>query len=98
MFPDEPGESFTSRLLSGLLSAGYVAVVFHSSGLSDALRVIASCILPVACIWFPDVLGAGAYARIHVESPPLLVWLMGWVVLLVPLFASLLFWLEGLPS
>ena len=43
-----------------------------------------SCVLPLICIWFSEPIAeaTGGFVR---ASPPLLVWLFGWITLLMPL-------------
>ena len=58
--------------------------------------VVFFCVVPVACIWLPDVLGnyAGIFS-ITTTSPASFVWFLGWVVLLLPVIVVPLVWLEG---
>ena len=49
----------------------------------DAGSALVACLLPLMCIWFPDVLGDRVSGRITKSSPPLLVWLLGWALLLL---------------
>jgi len=60
----------------------------------DSVRVLASSILPLSCIWFPDTLGKHVGGRITKPSPAWLVWLFGWVVLLLPPIAIGIMWLS----
>jgi len=53
-----------------------------------------SSIFPLLCIWFPDTLGTAASSRINKPSPAWLVWVLGWVVLLLPAIAVGIIWLR----
>jgi DnaJ domain len=80
-----------SRIASSLLALAYFASEWKSG---ESIRVLYWCILPLSCIWFPDVLGGIVNTRITKQSPPLLVWFFGWVLLLSPLVALGIIWLE----
>jgi hypothetical protein len=80
-----------SRTASSLLVLAYVASAWKSG---ESIRVLSWCLLPLLCIWFPDVLGGVVNSRITKPSPPLFVWFFGWVLLLSPLVALGIIWLE----
>jgi len=42
------------------------------------------CLFPMLCIWFPDAMGLLRWAGNVRESPPSIVFLLGWVTLLLP--------------
>ena len=76
------------RSLSLVIAAGYaVAMIVHAHGVSES--VCKGCIillLPLALIWFPEELGSmtgyvGRGGNIDTESPPILVSIMGWFIL-----------------
>ena len=52
--------------------------------------MIMFCVLPLACIWFPDASADFIGGRIDRESPPRLVFILGWIVLLVPLLERIM--------
>jgi len=80
-----------SRIASSLLALAYVASEWKSG---ESIRVLYWCLMPLLCIWFPDVLGRVVNSRITKPSPPLFVWFFGWVLLLTPLAAFGIIWLE----
>jgi hypothetical protein len=77
----------TSRALSILLLCAYVPL-YRSEGLGSVVVVLCSCFLPLVCVWFPEPLAdlTGGFVR---ASPPFLVWLFGWITLLMPLVLKL---------
>ena len=84
--------TWRSRVLSGAIVALYVAVATGESGdkysfLLLLTRILSFCVLPLACIWFPEALGDFIGGRITKTSPRSYVWFFGWVVLLLPLLA-----------
>jgi len=85
-----------SRVLSLLLAGAYV-VVGAFGGLETAAKTAMFVVLPLACIWFSDVLadftGSGfSYMPITRTSPEIFVYYLGWVVLFLPLFVVVWFW------
>jgi hypothetical protein len=88
-----------SRLASSALVAGYLVIGMLAGGPGETLKVLAFCVVPLACIWFPEALGDYTgylvFDRITKASPSIFVWFMGWVVLLLPLIVALILWLEG---
>jgi hypothetical protein len=79
----------TSRALSLLLAVAYVIAASLDSGQKTAIQTSALLLLPLACIWFPQTLasytgfiGRGQY--IDRESSPIMVWFLGWVLILLP--------------
>jgi DnaJ-domain-containing protein 1 len=80
-----------SRIASSLLALAYVASEWKSG---ESIRVLYWCLMPLLCIWFPDVLGRVVNSRITKPSPPLFVWFFGWVLLFSPLVAFGIIWLE----
>jgi Zn-finger nucleic acid-binding protein len=80
-----PADTTRSRVVSGLLVLVYLVVAARSPGGTWAVMLRALyCLLPLACIWFPDALGAYVRGRITARSPRSFVWVLGWVVLLMP--------------
>jgi len=78
-----------NRLLSVLVAVIYIVFAAIQGGAEMAFKVVLFLILPLACIWFSDALGAytgflplGDYP-ITQQSPGILVRNLGWVVLLM---------------
>jgi hypothetical protein len=77
-----------NRALSGLLAVGYVVYAFTNFRFSGAVKFTAGLLLPLLCIWFSEAMGTYTgwlYRGITSSSPPVLVCVLGWIVLLVPL-------------
>jgi hypothetical protein len=85
-----------SRALSATIALAYLAAALARGDAVLAVRIVLFCVVPVACIWFPDVLGnyAGIFS-ITTTSPASFVWFLGWVVLLLPVIVVPFVWLEG---
>ena len=52
----------------------------------------------MACVWFPEAIGAyksHGYGHITKESPASFVWVLGWIVLLLPVIIGGILWMEG---
>jgi hypothetical protein len=88
-----------SRIASFVLVAVYVTGAWISGGPESALTTSLFCIVPTACIWFPEALGdyTGMFLfdSVTKESPPFLVWLFGWLVLLLPVIVRTILRIEG---
>jgi hypothetical protein len=76
-----------SRVLSLAVVCAYV-LLFHRLGPAIVITIVASCALPLACIWFSELIGEATGTFVQ-ASPPFLVWFLGWITLLVPLFLKL---------
>ena len=91
--------STVSRWLSVLLVFAYVTGAGVTAGTRFALTVFASMLVPLACVWFPEAMGdytGRTFGHaITKQSPPSLVWFLGWIVLLLPLIVSTILWLQG---
>ena len=89
-----------SRPASAVVAAFYVIGALAVAGPLRALEVFAFCLLPLGCIWFPDALGdwdgSSLMTQINVSSPGSFVWLLGWVVLLLPAVAGGIIWIRTL--
>jgi len=83
-------------LISLLLAIAYIVGGISVDGLVGGFRVFVFCLVPLACIWFPEVMGdyAGSIvaSRINAPSHPAFVRALGWVVLLLPLIVLALLW------
>ena len=77
----------TSRVLSLAVVCAYVPL-FHRLGPGAVIIIVASCALPLACIWFSEPIGEATRGFVK-ASPPALVWFLGWITLLMPLFLKL---------
>jgi hypothetical protein len=88
-----------SRAISATIAVVYLVAAFATGGAELALRTLLFCIVPVGCIWFPDVLGdyTGIFLldSITEKSPAVFVWFLGWIVLLLPVIVVALLWLQG---
>jgi hypothetical protein len=73
-----------------MIAAAYVALdgIYYGGG--SALRMLAFCILPIGCIWWPREMGRyrgiglGFPVYVRYPSPGSIVFALGWVVLLLP--------------
>jgi len=97
------------RCLSLVIGMGYaVGIVLWAVGHCNStaeivVRSYQDCLgvcVPVALIWFPEQIGAmtGYLGRgvVDMESPPILVTIMGWVFLVgIPVFRLLMLWYLG---
>jgi hypothetical protein len=74
-------------VLSIVLVCAYVPL-YRSQGLGGVLLLLGSCVVPLICVWFPEPIAeaTGGFVR---ASPPFLVWLFGWIALLMPLVLQL---------
>jgi len=77
---DDGVAGWRSRAASAAVVSALVAVGWTSG---DAIHMLEACLVPLFCIWFPDIFGAYVGGRITHASPPWLVWFLGWVVLVV---------------
>lgn len=77
----------TSRTLSILLFCTYVPL-FRSEGLGTVWTILGCCLVPLICVWFPEAMAEATGGNVR-ASPPGLVWLFGWVTLLIPLMLKL---------
>lgn len=81
------------RILSGLLAATYVVLTYDSGGAGRAMMTLARCLMPLACIWWPEELGqyVGTIRGQAMEpTPARLVRVAGWALLLLPVLIWLL--------
>jgi hypothetical protein len=66
------------------------------AGAMDFIRLFGFLLLPLACIWFGDAMGKYTgfspigQQFINRESPGCLVTLMGWILLLLPIWAAII--------
>ena len=72
----------------------YVASGVVMGGPITGLRILAFCLLPLGCIWFPEAMGDYVGGYVNAASPASLVSILGWIVLLLPMFALFLIWVR----
>lgn len=67
------------------LALACAVVICLMQPVSNVLRVIAFLLIPLAAIWFPDEIGTYANPKgsFTETSPPILIRIMGWVLLLI---------------
>jgi hypothetical protein len=80
-----------NRLLSVLIAVCYVILGCIMEGMAGAAIAALFSLLPLACIWFPDVLGeyapsSSSFFGITAESPEGAVRFVGWMLLVLPAF------------
>jgi hypothetical protein len=93
MFADDVPPA-TSRLVSGVVAVVYVAGGVVMGGPVTGLRMLAFCLIPLGCIWFPEAMGDFVGGSINASSPASFVAILGWIVLLLPVLALLLIWVR----
>ena len=86
---DQDSSGPVARAASVVVAIAYIVAAYVSSSWVDAVEVATGLLLPVACIWFPDALGTcvgfvGTQFVSEDSSGPG-VFIMGWVVLLLPI-------------
>ena len=91
---------FNSRVLSALIAIAYLGYAVHTSDVELFLTLFLFLLVPVVCIWFPEVMGdyvgyGLGTVGVTKESPAGCVWLVGWVVLLLPLLMVAIVWLRS---
>jgi hypothetical protein len=84
-----------NRVISGLISVIYVIVAFVEGGAEPAFKVGLFLIFPLACIWFADAMGGyigpTTNMAISASSPPVILCILGWLLLVTPLIMALIF-------
>jgi hypothetical protein len=82
-----------SRKLSGIVAGIYLLIGFAAEGGEGAAKVVIGLLLPLACIWFSEAMGgytgATFSAGITEPTPGVIVWFLGWVLLLLPVSMGL---------
>jgi len=96
-----PYDTSRSRVVASLLVIFYFVVTFKFGGAAAAMTRLYVCIVPWACVCFPETFGAAISPVLGTarESPRSFVWFFGWLVLLLPLIQLLIVFAEtvGLP-
>jgi hypothetical protein len=95
-FYEPPGGS-VSRWLSLFIALAYIIIAGVLEGMLYALKALLGMVLPLLCIWIPDVMGEYTEGHITGPSPAPLVWFLGWFVLLLPALLGTFLWLQGVP-
>jgi hypothetical protein len=85
-----------SRVISALIVAAYMTLAAVFRGGEVAARLLLFCLLPLMCIWFPDYMGfhrgiGVSFPVVITEpSPSGCVFVLGWVVLFLPVVVVLI--------
>ena len=87
-----PYDTSRSRIVSSLLVAFYLLLASSFGGSLLSMKVVGWFVVPWACVCFPDILGAAVRLGTMRASPRFFVWLLGWVVLLLPLVQLAIVW------
>ena len=88
-----------SRLLASLVAVAQVTAAWYLVDAGAAVRVAGFCVLPLVCIWFSREMGAyrgiglGFPAAVTRTSPASVVFAIGWLLLLAPTIAGVVYWL-----
>jgi Zn-finger nucleic acid-binding protein len=87
-----PYDTSRSRVAGSLLVAFYLIVAFKLGGIGATLIRLYTCIIPWACVCFPDAFGAAISPVLGTtrQSPRGFIWFFGWVALFVPLIQMLM--------
>jgi hypothetical protein len=85
------------RIISLVLSGLYVVGAYWAGGGESFGKALIFCLLPLACIWFPDDVGEYTgngltLPSITAESPGCVMKVVGWVLLLFPIWGGGLVW------
>jgi Zn-finger nucleic acid-binding protein len=91
-----PYDTSRSRVAASLLLAFYLIVAFKFGGIGAALTRLYGCLVPWACVCFPDAFGVAISPVLGTtrESPRWFVWFFGWVVLFLPLLQLVIVFAE----
>jgi len=87
-----------NRSASGLIAVAYIVAAYVHAGAESAFKLACFTILPLACIWFADAMGdymGPTMIPITGRSPGLMVCILGWLLLLLPIFVVILYALKG---
>jgi len=88
------------RLISLVIAAVYLIAAYFGSGGETAFRMGMFLILPLACIWFSEAMGAYTgvgFGRGGLTSttPGCFVAFGGWLLLALPVIVGLIMWARG---
>ncbi len=88
-----------NRILSALVAVIYFVGAFVAGGGETGCKALSFVIFPLACIWFSDAMGGytGVWISwpITATSPGVIVCILGWLVLLMPLFILVIVYAAG---
>jgi hypothetical protein len=87
----------TSRILSLIIALTYVTVGVQADVFGTGIRLALFSLIPCACIWFPEAMGdytGDVLTNITKTSPASFVFVLGWIILLIPFIAVPFMWLE----
>ena len=84
-----------SRAISLIIALWYVIFAIFIGDAGTVIWTALFCLVPLACIWFPRPMaqyrGLGEFPKhIDTSSPPSFIFVMGWVVLFLPVLEYLL--------
>ena len=83
------------KVISGLIIALYITLGVIAADLKSVFYIAMYCLLPFFAIWFPNAMGDFVGGRLGApsitgQSPGCLIYLLGWVMLIIPVFVSLI--------
>lgn len=88
------------KIISVIIAVIYLLLAAGAGGGEAFLRMILFLMIPMACIWVPDIMGGytgssmgiggSTFRRINAVSPSSIVKFMGWVILLFPVWGSVI--------
>ena len=88
-----------SRTVSAAIAVAYVTIAVTVAGFLAGARTAAFCLLPCACIWFPEAMvdyTGDVFSNVTKTSPPSFVFVLGWVVLLTPFIGLGFMWIASI--
>jgi hypothetical protein len=80
-----------------MIALAYVTAGVEAFGIGAGIRLAVFCLVPCACIWFPEAMGdyvGDVLTNITKTSPPSFVFVLGWIALLGPIIGLGFMWLE----
>ena len=88
----------SNRAASGFLAIAYVVAAFLRRGGETAFMMALFTVFPLACIWFSEAMGGyigPATIPITKRSPGQVICVLGWLLLLLPLFIVVFYALKS---
>jgi uncharacterized membrane protein YoaT (DUF817 family) len=84
-----------SRAISLIVALWYVIIAVYFGDLIWVIRTVTFCALPLSCIWFADAMaayrGISTFPKqVDESSPPSFIYIMGWILLFLPVLSLLL--------
>lgn len=81
------------RIISAIIAILYITLIYYGGGGSIALKFGIYLLLPLACIWYSEEMGAfggNMYGHsVTAKTPGCLVAFGGWILLLLPLIIAI---------